>query len=493
MRLTVSPQTTDSHPPNHLLPVAGGPRRKPTAQHHLLLQDGLVQAMPLDGSDGSDGSPPSTWPAWCAAHPGARVRLLLGARLLLAVPLNPVPLKLGLPQRGAAAWRQEALARWVPLHGQHATHWPLALWCSAAGRGVLALLPLVDAQADPAPAHPPSLWATAALHGVQLLAVQPAWWWAVQAAVQRHAGLRQAGHALLWLAEPGAATAVALRHGVARAVLLRRQVVEGAQGVDSGEDAAAACQALGLPADALQHQAALWPLAQAVWPAPAWRSALAPDFAGPPRPRRLAWAALAVASTTLLLAGVDTQHAWQTQQDAADRLAAVDGAAQRAGPPTGTTTPSATPSANTTTGSPTSTSTARNSTPSASTASASTASADAAEADLAAAQAALARPWGAVLAATEAASLPGTQWSQLEQTGTRLRLEGLAPDLDRALLAAVRLGRHPGLRQVVLARLQQPANADPAPAGAVDTPPSQASAQQFELQAQWPNTPPAPP
>jgi hypothetical protein len=38
-----------------------------------------------------------------------------------------------------------------------------------------------------------------------------------------------------------------------------------------------------------------------------------------------------------------------------------------------------------------------------------------------------------------------------------MRLEGLAPDVDIALLVTARLARQSGLRQVVLTRLQQQA------------------------------------
>ena len=254
-----------------------------------------------------------------------------------------------------------------------------------------------------------------------------------------------------------------------------------------------------MPTAGLQQRAALWPLARSAWPAPAWRSALAPDFAGPLRPRRLAWAALAVATATVLLAGVEARQAWQAQQDAADRLASLQQPAADAAPPVGLLAsaaagpaPTAGLTAGPSPGSPPSHATAE--------AEAALAAAQAAQA----AQAALTLPWGALLASTEAASLPGLRWTQLEQAGNRLRLEGLAPDLDRALLAAARLGRQPGLRQVVLARLQQPASADPAPAGPAGLPvPSAstqpasihpisaqpASAQQFELQARWPGAP----
>jgi hypothetical protein len=148
-----------------------------------------------------------------------------------------------------------------------------------------------------------------------------------------------------------------------------------------------------------------------------------PDFLQPVRgPHRLAWLALATAALVLLAAALDAAQAWQARADAARPLPLP---ARKAAPPP-----------------------ARGSVE--------------ARLSVQRALARLDRPWPATFQALEAVDVAGVNWLALEiGEGGAIRLEGSAPDSEAALAAARALRRQPGLREVVLGRIESP------PAGAL--------------------------
>ncbi|WP_457356096.1 PilN domain-containing protein [Roseateles sp. P5_D6] len=93
---------------------------------------------------------------WCAAHPGARVELFVGAERMhsLLVPED-------LPLADEAALLGYARLQFTHYFGPAAQHWPLAAW----PRGACAL-------ADGSLAE---LQATAAAHRVRIVSLRPSW------------------------------------------------------------------------------------------------------------------------------------------------------------------------------------------------------------------------------------------------------------------------------------------------------------------------------
>jgi hypothetical protein len=437
------------------------------------LQGDRVTAWP------DDGAPAQPWADWCAAHPGVRCRVLLGSQWqqVLTLDLPGLALPAGQPRRvhGRAVLRDAAKQRLVHFHGAAAADWPLALWRSTRAAGACAL-------AVAAPATASRLLTVPAQHGLRLQQVQPAWWWALRQALDSDATLRKAPEALLLLDEDEVTTAVALRQGHIVGLLVQRQPAAAAAADAqplAQQQVAGGLAVLGLGADARVLRLPLWPLAQAAWRLPAWRWAGAPDFRPVLPLSRLAWAGLGVACLTLALAAANGLQAWQAVD------AARDSGLELAQPQRPSVTQPLLPEPRSAGG---------RVSPALDVDSA----IDAAEQPM---RAALALPWGDWLAAAEAATAPGVVWLKLDLSGTQLRLAGQAPDLDIALLAAARLGRQPGLRQVLLTRLQQPvldapaggsparrASTDPgaglAPGSAGHSAASAATAPQFELQAQ---------
>ncbi len=120
--------------------------RSPT-ERLLLTADGLLDARGR------------AWPdvaAWCAAHAGARVELLLGAGLAhsLLVPAD-------LPLADEAALLRYARLQFVHYFGPVAQAWPLAAW--DGGACALAEGNLTDWQA------------AATAHGVRITSLRPSW------------------------------------------------------------------------------------------------------------------------------------------------------------------------------------------------------------------------------------------------------------------------------------------------------------------------------
>jgi hypothetical protein len=132
--------------------------------------------------------------AWCAAHPGGRCGVLLGAGLTVPLVVGPE-----LPLADDAALR--AYARRVFAHyGQPVE--AVATWRSGRWRGAVALDGL----------DLPALRAVAAQHRVRLAGVWPAWAAALAARQHRGPGLHRGQHRLAWL-EPELRTELTLQDG----------------------------------------------------------------------------------------------------------------------------------------------------------------------------------------------------------------------------------------------------------------------------------------
>lgn len=134
------------------------------------------------------------WAAWCAAHAGARVQMVLSGHLTTDL-LAPA----GLPLRGRAQVAAWARQQWQHYHGPAAQDWPLAAWphgaCALTGRSLAALV------------------VPALAHRVSLMQMRP-WWSVAWPAVQRAAPQAlPGGSGVLWLLEERRVTRLQLRDG----------------------------------------------------------------------------------------------------------------------------------------------------------------------------------------------------------------------------------------------------------------------------------------
>lgn len=353
---------------------------------------------------------PASWAPWCAAHPGASVRLWLPARALhlaeldAALPLAP------------AEWPGHARALFSQYLGGAAQHWPLAVWATPQRRGA-CLAPGLDAAA---------LHEAAAAHRVRVLSMLPLWVGLLGQALALRPALREAALARLLVVEGAQLTLLELRRGRLHATTPAR--------LDAPQASALATwladEAVAGPLHAIGHglagtlDAAPWqalqPLAQAA-PAVAGLSVpagldLLPDLwreATPATHGGWGWALAASAAAVLATAGWE---AWQAHEALAEPLPQAR-AVQRPRP--------------------------------------------AAPAMPAEALAGLNHPWGRVLGAVEAATPGGLHWLALEHAAARpgLRLAGLASDTGQAGAAAALLAAQPHWADVLVSRLQPQAQA----------------------------------
>ena len=124
--------------------------------------------------------------AWCAAHAGLNVRIVLSSALthqLVADPSLPVD-----DNEAVLAWARH---QFVHYHGAAAQHWALAPWCDGAQRGAVALHAL----------KPDELLQSAARHRVRIRAIEPWWSVALRVATGRALALASSEPAELWLVE----------------------------------------------------------------------------------------------------------------------------------------------------------------------------------------------------------------------------------------------------------------------------------------------------
>lgn len=148
----------------------------------------------------------SSFEHWCQAHPKRRCTLWLSSHLLHELVCDAdLPLR---DDHAVLAWAQPQLQHY---HGEAAAAWPLAAWQQGRQRGV-SVLHGVSLQA---------VQATAAQHGVRLVAVRPWWSLVLPLALRRHQALRGAQARLLVVEGDGVA-ALALRRGQVSGLALRR-------------------------------------------------------------------------------------------------------------------------------------------------------------------------------------------------------------------------------------------------------------------------------
>lgn len=124
--------------------------------------------------------------AWCAAHAGLSVRIVLSSALthqLVADPALPLA-----DTEAVLAWVRH---QFVHYHGAHAEHWALAPWCDGPQRGAIALHALE--------LH--TLLQSAARHRVTIQAIEPWWSVALRLATRRAPVLASGEAAELWLVE----------------------------------------------------------------------------------------------------------------------------------------------------------------------------------------------------------------------------------------------------------------------------------------------------
>ncbi len=486
--------------------LAGLPwRPMPALQHLLWRADGCVQ--PLRTAPEAVAVPETLWtdwPAWCAAHPGARCTLHLPTTLVHELL---VPAEHAQSDTQALAW---AAAQWSHFYGDEAAAWPLAVWQLGARRGVSALHGMGPAWG--------ALNQVAQTHGVQLQAVVPQWLQRCQQALRTEPALHQ-GPARLLLADGPLLGVLDLQQGALQALQWRRaQGVRPASAAVSAVAAAAVADAEGTEGAASSSDT--WP--QPAWPL--WRADTGPTFCSAdaassvlqrlpgadgstglsraPAPaavglaevtsrsasgglshrlqrgvalgwstpttlhaanflqptrqvHRLAWWLALAAVAALATAALDAAQAWRALQAAqapqamgtAGQTAAVQPRPRRTG---------AAPAAPSTR----SGEAARTASPALPRSVARTPAAAAEERLARQQQASLQRPWGPAFAALDAAALPGVQWQALQTTEQGAwRLQGQAPDTATALAAAQALRQQPVWAQVLPGRIERQAEA----------------------------------
>ncbi|CAN5146347.1 hypothetical protein BH11PSE10_BH11PSE10_07420 [soil metagenome] len=373
--------------------------------------------------------------AWCAAHRGEAVELIVSARLLHELVCEP-----GLPLTGEPALQAYARQLFGHYFGALAQRWPLATWDAADQRGATALHALDWA----------ALTQAADQADVSLRRVRPAWAPLLQKlAVEEADWLRAPTAALAWV-EGQVLTWIVLKDG--RVVQLRQlrlptatQAALGEALAELREVAGAAVLAIGYGLDA--GATPVWPgvrvLSRLDGAAPelAWFAAPAdanialpqPDFLGPHVIRaRLAWPLAIVGGAALLLAGGALWASHQALDEAQQRLAQMD----RPAPTRAAVLPAAR---------------------------AATSAQDGGSRAAGEVQALLQQAWEPLLANVEQAALspqrqaaPPLSWLGLDYSAGRneLRLEGLTQDKLAALRLVDRLAAAPGWQGVVLSRFQ---------------------------------------
>ena len=158
---------------------------------YLGAQDGLAPAVQAwSGAAFERVQTAPSFDAWCAAHPGTRVRLCVSAHRLHGLVVDPT---LALPD--AAALQRYARQQFCHYHGDAVQAWPLATWSLGAGatrsHGACALHAL-DLGA---------LRASAARHGVRLRSVTPAALAGLASLTRQQPSLGQAGRRGLAIVE----------------------------------------------------------------------------------------------------------------------------------------------------------------------------------------------------------------------------------------------------------------------------------------------------
>lgn len=124
--------------------------------------------------------------AWCAAHAGSSVRVVLSSALTHQLVADPqLPLE---DSEAVLAWARH---QFVHYHGAAAQRWALAPWCDGPQRGAIALHAL---ELD-------TLLQSAARHRVGIRAIEPWWSVALRVATRRAPVLASGEPAELWLVE----------------------------------------------------------------------------------------------------------------------------------------------------------------------------------------------------------------------------------------------------------------------------------------------------
>jgi len=379
-------------------------RPTPEGVQHILLEPA-----------GTGGIEPGRFEAWCEAHRGARCAVWLAAELTLPLLAEP----------GATFADEVALAtyaRRVLSHYEHETEGAAAAWRSARRTGVCLLLAPADAQA---------LREAAVRHRVRLEGLRPLWTGALALALREHPALQDQG--CLLVVERCIVTAIELSRGgvtgLQRHWLARDDAGELTRLAHELGSAGAPVLALGhgLPGEPPPALRVIGSLAQepaallARFDEAALRS-LAPDFAPAPsaRMRSLGWALAGTAACVLTLAvgsAYDALGALSAGADPAAELSVVDAASRVPAGVRADGEQGALPAARV-------------------------------------AQARLAYPWPALFMASEAATPRGGIWLTLEHRASQpeLRLSGLAPSTEEALVVAQRLARAPGIADAFVSR-----------------------------------------
>lgn len=253
------------------------------------LQARLARPRPLFVTPGAP-----EFEAWCRDHPGSAVELVVSARALHELVVEP-----GLPLADLDAVQAYAQQQFAHYFGAAAQRFVIAPWQAGPACGASALHGLDLA----------ALQAQARAAGVRIAAVRPAWarWLAALPAATRAASGRVVWH------EGEVAVVIQLDQGRVAALQSRRVHAL----ADLGAPGEAAPLAVGTPAAALAPQ-----------PGPA---APQPDFL--PRSRRspLAWPLAVTAALVLATAGwsaVDSHRALEAAQAARDRAGAWRSAAK---------------------------------------------------------------------------------------------------------------------------------------------------------------------
>ncbi len=434
--------------------------------------------------------PLQTFERWCQAHPGVAVRLVLSGHLthqtVHRAPQHTIA-KPGFWVNTADARSQRAAHAWAFHYGDAARHWPLATWHVAEWEGSCALHGLDLA----------ALRHSASQHGVRLVCAMPLW-----AALLSWMDAREPNWCRSLAPSPrsidvGGTEASAQGASGASAVLA---IVEGALLTWVGCDPQGVCavlqRRLAQPSVAALDEKLTemghpqqgicvvgfgledGPIASPEQPKPRWKAFTALESSVLPGPvlqalprkasRRwpqldwlrapnawgvwgwsagvLAWVSLGIAVAFFVPSCTTLEHG-RRALDAAEvglqsaRMAQPSGSGSVVGGAGGGSAPGRT-------------------------------GRSATGADSVAfigmqahkVNAGLRHAWGGVLLPVEATAKIGVRWLELEYSSDseRLRLAGLAIDMDRALVAVQTLSMQPGWSQVVLSKTQEGVGHDPA-------------------------------
>lgn len=190
--------------------LARRPRRAAAPQRLYVTLDGccVVQgAASLEPAPARYDDPA----AWCAAHPGATLHLVLSSALTHQLCVDDPALPLT-DETAVAAWARH---QWLHYHGAAANDWAVTAWCRTdergAERGACALHGL----------DLPRLQQAAQAHRVRLQAVQAGWCAALHWVAQQRPSWGHAGVAALWVVEGAQCTRVQVRQGQVQGVRTR--------------------------------------------------------------------------------------------------------------------------------------------------------------------------------------------------------------------------------------------------------------------------------